>query len=82
MKLIAQFPSYDEVNCLAGNTKLVAPILMEQADIVRGDRGVRNENHFSLFKRLIQMVGTAKVSRPSNIGVTMARAYGQTSRAI
>jgi len=52
--------------------KLVAPILAGEADIVVGDRGVRNNAHFGPFKRLLQMFGSATVKRLSNTHITDA----------
>ena len=52
--------------------KLVAPVLAGEADIVVGDRGVRNNAHFGPFKRLLQMFGSATVKRLSNTHITDA----------
>ena len=52
--------------------KLVAPVLAGEADIVVGDRGVRNNAHFGPFKRLLQMFGSATVKRLSNTQITDA----------
>lgn len=52
--------------------KLVAPVLAGEADIVVGDRGVRNNAHFGKFKRLLQMFGSAVVKRLSNTQITDA----------
>lgn len=52
--------------------KLVAPVLAGEADIVVGDRGVRNNSHFGPFKRLLQMFGSATVKRLSNTDITDA----------
>ncbi len=53
-------------------TKLVQPVLTGEADIVVGDRGVRNNAHFGKFKRLLQMLGSATVKRLSNTQITDA----------
>ncbi|SIO22597.1 Glycosyltransferase involved in cell wall bisynthesis [Parasphingorhabdus marina DSM 22363] len=53
-------------------SKLVAPVLAGEADIVVGDRGVRNNAHFGPFKRLLQMFGSAVVKRLSNTQITDA----------
>lgn len=52
--------------------KLVAPVLAGEADIVVGDRGVRDNAHFGPFKRLLQMLGSATVKRLSNTQITDA----------
>ncbi len=52
--------------------KLVAPVLAGEADIVVGDRGVRDNEHFGKFKRLLQMLGSATVKRLSNTQITDA----------
>ena len=52
--------------------KLVAPVLAGEADIVVGDRGVRDNAHFGPFKRLLQMVGSATVKKLSNTQITDA----------
>ena len=52
--------------------KLVAPVIAGEADIVVGDRGVRNNEHFGRFKRLLQMLGSATVKRLSNTDITDA----------
>lgn len=51
---------------------LVQPILDEKADIVIGDRQVRNNQHFSSFKRKLQVLGSAIVRRLSRTTVTDA----------
>lgn len=48
---------------------LVAPIVVGQADIVVGDRGVGNNAHFSGFKRLLQRAGSTVVQRLAGIDV-------------
>jgi len=53
-------------------SKLVAPVLAGEADIVVGDRGVRDNAHFGPFKRLLQMFGSATVKRLSNTHITDA----------
>jgi len=52
--------------------KLVAPVLAGEADIVVGDRGVRDNAHFGPFKRLLQMFGSATVKRLSKTEITDA----------
>ncbi|VAV90253.1 Glycosyltransferase [hydrothermal vent metagenome] len=52
--------------------KLVQPVLVGEADIVVGDRGVRNNAHFGTFKRLLQRLGSATVKRLSNTQITDA----------
>lgn len=52
--------------------KLVAPVLAGEADIVVGDRGVRDNAHFGPFKRLLQMLGSATVKKLSNTQITDA----------
>ena len=44
---------------------LVAPIVSGEADIVVGDRGVRNNAHFGPVKRRLQRLGSATVQRLS-----------------
>lgn len=51
---------------------LVQPILDETADIVIGDRQVRDNQHFSYFKRKLQVLGSAIVRRFSRTSVTDA----------
>jgi glycosyltransferase involved in cell wall biosynthesis len=52
--------------------KLVAPVLSGDADIVVGDRGVKDNAHFGKFKRLLQILGSATVKRLSNTQITDA----------
>jgi glycosyltransferase involved in cell wall biosynthesis len=52
--------------------KLVAPILAGEADVVLGDRGVRDTAHFGPVKRLLQRLGSAVVRRLSRTQVTDA----------
>ena len=52
--------------------KLVSPVLAGEADIVVGDRGVRDNAHFGPFKRLLQRLGSATVKRLSNTDITDA----------
>jgi len=47
----------------AAISALVEPVLMERADIVIGDRGVRSNSHFGPIKQSLQMVGSAVVQR-------------------
>jgi glycosyltransferase involved in cell wall biosynthesis len=51
---------------------LVQPILLGQADIVVGDRGVANNQHFGPFKRLLQRLGSAVVQRLAGAHVSDA----------
>jgi glycosyltransferase involved in cell wall biosynthesis len=44
-------------------SRLVAPIVANEADIVVGDRGVAENAHFSPFKRLLQRAGSGVVQR-------------------
>jgi glycosyltransferase involved in cell wall biosynthesis len=52
--------------------KLVAPIVAHEADLVVGDRGVRNNAHFGPFKRRLQRLGSAVVRSLSGTEVTDA----------
>ncbi len=52
--------------------KLVAPVLTGEADIVVGDRSVKDNAHFGKFKRLLQRLGSATVKRLSNTQITDA----------
>ena len=45
---------------------LVGPIVRCEADIVVGDRGVRDNSHFGPVKRRLQRLGSATVGRLSN----------------
>ena len=45
---------------------LAAPIIRGEADIVVGDRGVRDNAHFGPVKRQLQRLGSATVQRLSN----------------
>lgn len=51
---------------------LVQPILDGTADIVMGDRQVSKNAHFSPFKRLLQVLGSATVRRLSGTDITDA----------
>ncbi|WP_324262592.1 glycosyltransferase family 2 protein [Altererythrobacter sp. H2] len=51
---------------------LVAPIVAQEADIVIGDRGVRDNAHFGPFKRSLQRLGSAVVRRLARAEVTDA----------
>lgn len=51
---------------------LVKPILDGEADIVMGDRQVGKNAHFSPFKRLLQVVGSATVRKLSDTDITDA----------
>jgi glycosyltransferase involved in cell wall biosynthesis len=53
-------------------SKLVEPILTGSADVVIGDRGVRDNAHFGALKRLLQRLGSAVVRRLSRTEVTDA----------
>ncbi|HET6942713.1 MAG TPA: glycosyltransferase family 2 protein [Sphingomicrobium sp.] len=48
---------------------LVTPIVSGQADVVIGDRGVRDNAHFGWFKRRLQVLGSAIVRRLSKTDV-------------
>lgn len=52
--------------------RLVAPIVAGEADIVVGDRGVSGNAHFSLFKRLLQQLGSGIVQRLAGTEVSDA----------
>jgi len=52
--------------------KLVAPIVSGEADVVIGDRGVRDNSHFGPVKRLLQQLGSSVVRRMSRTQVTDA----------
>lgn len=52
--------------------KLVAPVLAGEADIVVGDRGVRDNAHFGPFKRMLQMLGSSTVKKLSNTRINDA----------
>ncbi len=52
--------------------KLVGPVLAGEADIVVGDRGVRDNEHFGKFKRILQRLGSATVKKLSNTDITDA----------
>jgi len=49
--------------------KLVEPIVQDKADIVVGDRQTSTIAHFSLFKKLLQRLGSATVRRLSGTDV-------------
>lgn len=57
-----QYPGHDI-------PKLVAPILLGNADIVIGDRGVNSVRHFSALKRWLQGLGSRAVSKLSGIEI-------------
>ena len=48
---------------------LVAPIIRGEADIVVGDRGVRDNQHFGPVKRSLQRLGSATVRKLSGTGI-------------
>ena len=52
--------------------RLVAPVLSGEADIVVGDRGVRENAHFGASKRLLQRIGSSVVRRLSRTDITDA----------
>lgn len=52
--------------------RLVAPVVDGSADIVIGDRGVRDNAHFGPFKRLLQRLGSSIVRRLSRTDITDA----------
>ena len=52
--------------------KLVAPILSGEADVVIGDRGVADNEHFGLIKRGLQRLGSAVVRKLSRTTITDA----------
>ncbi|MCZ6799087.1 MAG: glycosyltransferase family 2 protein [Nitrospirae bacterium] len=51
---------------------LIAPILEGRADIALGDRRGMNNPHFSLLKRLLQVVGSATIRRITHLNVSDA----------
>jgi glycosyltransferase involved in cell wall biosynthesis len=51
---------------------LVAPVVEGRADIVLGDRQVRDNAHFGRFKRALQALGSAAVQKLSGTQVTDA----------
>ena len=51
---------------------LVAPVVVREADIVVGDRGVADNAHFGPFKRLLQRLGSRVVQGLSGTSVTDA----------
>lgn len=52
--------------------KLVAPILSGEADLVIGDRGVADNEHFGPIKRSLQRLGSAMVRKLSRTTITDA----------
>ncbi len=52
--------------------KLVAPVVAGEADIVIGDRGVRDNEHFGSFKRKLQRLGSTVVRKLSRTNITDA----------
>ena len=52
--------------------KIVAPIIDGRADIVVGDRGVGDNEHFGPVKRRLQALGSAMVQRLANVQVSDA----------
>lgn len=59
----------DNQYCGADICKLVEPIITGTADIVVGDRQTHKIAHFSLFKRLLQRLGSSVVRRLSGTTV-------------
>jgi glycosyltransferase involved in cell wall biosynthesis len=63
--------------------KLVAPVVRGEADIVIGDRGVRDNEHFGPVKRQLQRLGSFIVRRLSRTDITDAvsgfRAIGRSA---
>jgi len=51
---------------------IVAPVLAEEADIVVGDRGVAENQHFGGFKRKLQVLGSHVVRSLSGTDITDA----------
>ncbi len=51
---------------------IVAPVVAQQADIVIGDRSVAENQHFGLFKRLLQRLGSMVVRTLSATDITDA----------
>ncbi len=51
---------------------IVAPVVAQQADIVIGDRSVGENQHFGLFKRLLQRLGSMVVRTLSATDITDA----------
>lgn len=52
--------------------KLVGPVVSGEADIVIGDRGVRDNAHFGPLKRLLQRLGSSVVRSLSRTDITDA----------
>lgn len=52
--------------------RLVAPIVSGEADVVIGDRGVRDNSHFGPVKRILQQLGSTVVRRMSRTQITDA----------
>lgn len=52
--------------------RLVAPVVSGDADIVIGDRGVRDNAHFGPFKRMLQRLGSTVVRTLSQTDITDA----------
>ncbi len=59
----------DNQYCGHDIVKLVEPILRNEADIVIGDRQTSKINHFSLFKKLLQRLGSGVVRHLSKTNV-------------
>ena len=49
--------------------KLVVPIIEDRAEIVVGDRNTADMEHFSVFKRLLQKIGSLTVQRLSGLDI-------------
>jgi glycosyltransferase involved in cell wall biosynthesis len=52
--------------------QLIEPILSGKADIVVGDRQVANNEHFSLKKRMLQVLGSGLVRRLAGVDISDA----------
>lgn len=52
--------------------KLVAPIVSGDAEIVVGDRGGMNNQHFSFFKRCLQVAGSSVIRKLSGVDISDA----------
>lgn len=52
--------------------KLIAPVVVGEADVTIGDRGVRDNAHFGWVKRRLQVMGSATLRRLSKTQVTDA----------
>lgn len=59
----------DNQYCSEDIELLVKPILQNDFDIVIGDRGGMNNEHFSLFKRSLQVLGSRLISKLTKLEV-------------